>query len=57
MTGRVVQANLLEPIEKASRDELTALQVERLKWTLHRVYDNVPPIAPSSKPPASIPTI
>jgi phenylacetate-CoA ligase len=42
MTGSIPQANLLEPIETASRDELTALQIERLKWTLHRVYDNVP---------------
>ena len=42
MTGQVGQANLLEPIETASRDEFTALQIERLKWTLHRVYDRVP---------------
>jgi phenylacetate-CoA ligase len=42
MAGSIPQANLLEPIETASRDELTALQIERLKWTLHRVYDNVP---------------
>ncbi|MDQ5879475.1 MAG: hypothetical protein QG638_2211, partial [Pseudomonadota bacterium] len=26
--------NTLEPIEKASRDELVALQTERLKWSL-----------------------
>ncbi len=32
----------LEPIETASRDEIAALQLERLKWTLRRVYDNVP---------------
>ena len=32
----------LDPIEIASRDEIAALQLERLKWTLHRVYDNVP---------------
>ena len=25
----------LEPIEKASRKEITDLQLERLKWTLH----------------------
>ena len=42
MTGQVGQANVLEPIETASRDELIALQIERLKWTLHRVYDRVP---------------
>jgi phenylacetate-CoA ligase len=27
--------------ERASRDEITALQTKRLKWTLERVYDNV----------------
>ena len=32
----------LEPIEIASRDEIAALQLERLKRTLRRVYDNVP---------------
>ncbi len=32
----------LEPIETASRDEIAQLQLERLKWTLHRVYANVP---------------
>ncbi|MBK0325698.1 phenylacetate--CoA ligase [Rhodobacteraceae bacterium F11138] len=32
----------LEPIEIASRDEITALQVKRLKWSLTHAYDNVP---------------
>ncbi|HEX2011972.1 MAG TPA: phenylacetate--CoA ligase PaaK [Roseateles sp.] len=32
----------LEPIEKASRDELQALQLQRLKWTLKHAYENVP---------------
>ena len=32
----------LEPIETASRDELAALQLERLRWTLGHAYDNVP---------------
>jgi phenylacetate-CoA ligase len=32
----------LHPIENASRDELSALQVQRLKTTLHAVYENVP---------------
>ncbi|BDT61079.1 phenylacetate-coenzyme A ligase [Massilia varians] len=32
----------LEPIERASRDELQALQLERLKWSLHHAYENVP---------------
>lgn len=32
----------LEPIERASRDELQALQLQRLKKTLQHAYDNVP---------------
>jgi phenylacetate-CoA ligase len=32
----------LEPIERASRDELQALQLRRLQWTLKHTYDNVP---------------
>ncbi len=32
----------LEPIETASRDELQALQLKRLKWTLDLAYYNVP---------------
>jgi len=32
----------LEPIETASRDELAALQLERLKWTLTHAYENSP---------------
>jgi phenylacetate-CoA ligase len=35
-------ANDLEPIERASRDEVAALQLQRLKATLHYVYNNVP---------------
>lgn len=31
----------LDPIEIASRDEITALQLERLKWSLRHAYDNV----------------
>jgi len=31
----------LEPIEIASRDEIAALQLKRLKWTLNYVYKNV----------------
>src|SRR5689334_18850121 len=31
----------LEPIETASRDEITALQTERLAWSLKHAYDNV----------------
>ena len=32
----------MEPIERASREELQALQLERLKWSLKRAYDKVP---------------
>ncbi len=31
----------LEPIETASLDEIQALQLERLKWSLRHAYDNV----------------
>lgn len=31
----------IEPIEKASRDEISALQLSRLKWSLRHAYDNV----------------
>ncbi len=34
--------NDLEPIEKASVDELRALQLSRLKWSLTHAYENVP---------------
>ena len=34
--------NTLEPIEIASRDEITALQLSRMKWTLNHAYTNVP---------------
>jgi len=33
---------ILEPIETASRDELAALQLARLRATLRHAYDNVP---------------
>ncbi|SDH33822.1 phenylacetate--CoA ligase PaaK [Nonomuraea jiangxiensis] len=32
----------LDPIERASRDELAALQLRRLQWTLGHAYENVP---------------
>ena len=31
----------LESIENASRDEITAVQLERLRWSLRHAYDNV----------------
>jgi len=36
-----VNAKGIEPIELASRDELQALQLQRLQWTLRHAYDNV----------------
>jgi phenylacetate-CoA ligase len=32
----------LEEVERASRDALQALQLERLRWSLRHAYDNVP---------------
>ncbi|NBO75588.1 MAG: phenylacetate--CoA ligase [Betaproteobacteria bacterium] len=32
----------LDPIERASRDEIAALQLQRLQWSLQHAYDNVP---------------
>ncbi|WP_323784307.1 phenylacetate--CoA ligase PaaK [Thalassovita sp.] len=32
----------LEHIETASRDEIAALQLQRMKWSLKHAYDNVP---------------
>lgn len=32
----------LEPIERASRDEIAALQLKRLRATLQHAYENVP---------------
>lgn len=32
----------LNPIEIASRDEIAALQLQRLKWSLRHAYENVP---------------
>ena len=31
----------LDPIEIASRDEIAALQLQRLRWTLRHAYDHV----------------
>ena len=42
MPPRHPAAGDLEPIETASRDEITALQVQRLQATLQRAYDKVP---------------
>jgi len=42
MTKRRRGAADLEPIERASRDELECLQLERLKWSVRHAYDHVP---------------
>jgi len=42
MTSRKPAPGELEPIETASRDELQALQLKRLQWTLRHAYDHVP---------------
>jgi len=42
MVQRNPNPNELEPIERASRDELQALQLQRLKWSVRHAYDNVP---------------
>ncbi|MBS0455640.1 MAG: phenylacetate--CoA ligase [Proteobacteria bacterium] len=42
MTVKTPAPGDLDPIEKASRDEIAALQLQRLKATLKNAYDNVP---------------
>ena len=42
MTVKFPAPGDLEPIEKASRDELQALQLGRLRWSLAHAYENVP---------------
>lgn len=34
--------NDLDPIERASRDEIETLQLQRLRWSIGLTYDNVP---------------
>src|SRR5262245_61760899 len=41
MPVRIPAPEDLEPIERASRDELEALQLERLRWSLDHAYRNV----------------
>jgi phenylacetate-CoA ligase len=43
MTVKTPQTGDLEAIETASRDEIAALQLERLRWSLRHTYDNVEP--------------
>ncbi|TXT40996.1 MAG: phenylacetate-CoA ligase [Comamonadaceae bacterium] len=42
MTAKFPQPGELEAIETASRDEISALQLQRLKWSLQHAYDKVP---------------
>ena len=42
MTAKRPMPGELEPIERASQDELRALQLQRLQWSLKHAYDNVP---------------
>src|SRR5215472_13129420 len=42
MTAKRPAPGDLEPIETATRDELRALQLKRLQWTLRHAYDHVP---------------
>ena len=41
MTMNIPSREDLEPIETASRDELRAVQLQRLSWSLQHAYDNV----------------
>ncbi len=43
MTATPASAGALDAIETASRDEVTALQLQRLKWSLRHTYDHVAP--------------
>ncbi len=43
MGGSTVTAGgMYDPIERASRDEIQALQRQRMAWSLHHAYSNVP---------------
>src|SRR5215831_17717837 len=39
---RILNPDDLEPIERASGDELQALQLKRIRWTLRHAYQSVP---------------
>ncbi len=42
MPVKTARPEELEPIERASRDEIGALQLQRLRWSLRHSWDNVP---------------
>ena len=41
MSEHAPDPKTLDPIETASRDEIEALQLKRMKWSLKHAYDNV----------------
>ncbi|NQV47472.1 MAG: phenylacetate--CoA ligase [Rhodospirillaceae bacterium] len=41
MNAEAPSKDEMDPIENASRDEISALQLERLKWSVRHAYDNV----------------
>ena len=43
MTVKSPRPGDLDPIETASRDEISALQLQRLQWSVRHTYDNVAP--------------
>jgi phenylacetate-CoA ligase len=43
MTSKKPATGELDPIETASRDEISALQLQRLQWSVRHTYDNVEP--------------
>lgn len=43
MTNTKTAPSGLDPIETASRDEISALQLQRLQWSVRHTYDNVEP--------------
>ena len=56
MSVRVHAPGDLEPIERASQDELRALQLQRLQWSVRHAYDNVPHYRKAFDQAACIPT-
>jgi phenylacetate-CoA ligase len=40
--GAAPDPDLLDPAERLGADELRALQLERLRWSLRHAYENVP---------------
>ena len=41
MPRRAHTPGQLEPIERASRDEIESLQLQRLQWSVRHAYENV----------------